>query len=167
MPHPADTDIIQLIEEIAPESLLVVDLKEPNSLKEQLRQHPQWKVRRIHDGNLLGRIASSGQHDVAVLRNTLEYLDKTQAGIVISRLRDLHSRRLLALVTVEPDSSAEDSIQSHWHDAELIAYGMTQLAAYPDGRHLYEYNILSYKNVPDWLNARNWANPELWDKYRW
>jgi len=166
MSHPADTDIIQLIEEIAPDNLLVMDLKEPGSLENHLRQHPQWKVRRIHDGDLLERIDSSGQHDVAVLRNTLEYLDKTQAGIVISRLRDLYSRRLLALVPVN-SHPAQGSVQSEWRDAELIAYGMTRLAAYPDGRHLYEYNILSYKNVPDWLNAKNWANPELWDKYRW
>lgn len=166
MSHPAETDIVQLIEEIAPENLLVIDLKEPHSLELHLRRHPQWKVRRIHGGDLLEEIASSGQHDVAVVCNTLEYLEKTQAGIVISRLRDLYSRRLLALVSVTPDQT-RDSVQSKWQDAELIAFGMTQLATYPDGRHLYEYNILSYKNVPDWLNAKNWANPELWDKYRW
>lgn len=165
MAHPADIDVIQLVEEIAPESLLIMDLKEPDSLDDHLRRHPEWKVRKIHNGDLLEQIVSSGRHDVAVLRNTLEYLDKTRAGIVISRLRDVYSRRLLALVPV--DSTADDSLHSAWQDADLIAYGMNQLAAYPDGRHLYEYNILNYKNVPDWLNAKNWANPELWDKYRW
>lgn len=164
MSHPADIDIIELIEEIAPESLLIVDLKEPDSFDSHFRRHPEWNVRKIHNGDPLERIASSGQHDVAVLRNTLEYLDKTRAGIVISRLRDLYSRRLLALVPIDSNG---DPLQSAWRDADLIAYGMTQLAAYPDGRHLYEYNILNYKNVPDWLNAKNWANPELWDKYRW
>lgn len=165
MSHPADTDIIQLVEEIAPESLLIVDLKEPDSLDGHLRQHPEWTVRKIHNSDVHEHITSSGQHDVAILRNTLEYLDKVRAGIVISRLRDVYSRRLLALVPI--DSNAGASSQSTWQDADLIAYGMNQLAAYPDGRHLYEYNILNYKNVPDWLNAKNWANPELWDKYRW
>ena len=28
----------------------------------------------------------------------------------------------------------------------------------------YAYNISSYKNMPDWLNSDNWANPELWEK---
>ena len=37
----------------------------------------------------------------------------------------------------------------------------------PSNLILYEYNILSYKKIPDWLNAKNWANPELWDQYRW
>lgn len=165
MSHPADTDIIQLIEEIAPASLLIVDLKDPESLDQHLRRHPEWKVRRINGGDVLEHIASSGQHDVAILRNTLEHLNKTQAGVVISRLRDLYSRRLLVLVPIASDSKG--SPQSTWQDADLIAYGMTRLAAYPDRRHLYEYNILNYKNVPDWLNAKSWANPELWDKYRW
>ena len=28
----------------------------------------------------------------------------------------------------------------------------------------YAYNISSYKNIPDWLNSDNLANPELWEK---
>ncbi|MDG4868168.1 DUF6231 family protein [Guyparkeria sp. 1SP6A2] len=32
---------------------------------------------------------------------------------------------------------------------------------------VFKYDILDYKHTPDWLNARNWANPELWGKYRW
>jgi hypothetical protein len=29
------------------------------------------------------------------------------------------------------------------------------------------FDVGSYKATPDWLNARHWANPQLWDKYRW
>lgn len=32
---------------------------------------------------------------------------------------------------------------------------------------VFNYDIRDYKHTPDWLNARNWANPELWGKYRW
>ena len=31
----------------------------------------------------------------------------------------------------------------------------------------WQFNILTYKQVPDWLNARFWANPENWTKFRW
>ena len=31
----------------------------------------------------------------------------------------------------------------------------------------WQFNILTYKQVPDWLNARFWANPENWNKFRW
>jgi hypothetical protein len=30
------------------------------------------------------------------------------------------------------------------------------------GIALYRHDIASYKNVPDWLNARFWAHPERW-----
>ena len=30
-----------------------------------------------------------------------------------------------------------------------------------------EFNIQDYKVSPDWLSARHWAHPELWDIYRW
>jgi hypothetical protein len=29
---------------------------------------------------------------------------------------------------------------------------------------LYEYDIATYKPVPDWLNARFWAHPERWER---
>jgi hypothetical protein len=30
------------------------------------------------------------------------------------------------------------------------------------GMRIHEYDIETYKNVPDWLNSRFWANPERW-----
>lgn len=29
---------------------------------------------------------------------------------------------------------------------------------------LYQFNLATYKPVPDWLNSRYWAHPENWDK---
>ena len=29
---------------------------------------------------------------------------------------------------------------------------------------LFIYDIAEYKDNPDWLNNKNWANPELWEK---
>jgi hypothetical protein len=165
MSHPSDTDILQIAEEISPQRVLLIDLSSDEEFVTLLKQHADWNISAIHDGDIVGRIESSGQHDLAILRNTLEYLDKTRAGIVLSRLRDLYSRRLLALAPIDREIS--DTMQSTWCDSDLIAYGMKLLSSYPDGRHLYEYNILNYKNVPDWLNAKHWANPELWDKHRW
>lgn len=49
-------------------------------------------------------------------------------------------------------------------DQQLVSLGFTRQAA--DGP-VYLFDIETYKRTPDWLNARHWANPELWDKYRW
>ena len=32
---------------------------------------------------------------------------------------------------------------------------------------LYTYDLYEYKQVPDWLNAKFWANPENFGKYWW
>ena len=32
---------------------------------------------------------------------------------------------------------------------------------------LFTYDLLDYKQVPDWLNSRFWANPENFGKYWW
>ena len=29
---------------------------------------------------------------------------------------------------------------------------------------VFIYDITAYKDNPDWLNNKNWANPELWEK---
>ncbi|ELA08705.1 hypothetical protein MOMA_09106 [Moraxella macacae 0408225] len=33
--------------------------------------------------------------------------------------------------------------------------------------NLYQFNLFDYKQLPDWLNSKFWANPENWDKFRW
>lgn len=32
----------------------------------------------------------------------------------------------------------------------------------PNSMNLYDYDLETYKTVPDWLNARYWAHPERW-----
>ena len=70
----------------------------------------------------------------------------------IAHARDIGARRCLAWVV---DHAA-------WPDDELRALGFSPVAP-----QLWGYNIADYKPVPDWLNPRHWANPELWDKHRW
>lgn len=70
----------------------------------------------------------------------------------IARARDIDARRCPAWIC---DSTA-------WPDDTLRALGFS-----PVTEHLWGYNIADYKPVPDWLNPRHWANPELWDKHRW
>ena len=83
---------------------------------------------------------------------------------VLSRVRDLHADRVLHVST---------SID--WTISDSLALGFTQLVPDASKSHsadsrqfnLFEFDIHHYKGVPDWLNARHWANPELWGKHRW
>lgn len=71
----------------------------------------------------------------------------------LTRLRDLLARRLLVFAAPA-------------HADTLRALGLHCLS---DGgqQTVWQFNILDYKQVPDWFNAKFWANPENWDKYRW
>lgn len=73
----------------------------------------------------------------------------------LTRLRDLLARRVLVLAIPEFTPllrSLGFSQIEHIEDANII---------------IWQFNILSYKQVPDWLNSKYWANPENWGKYRW
>lgn len=76
----------------------------------------------------------------------------------LAALRDLHAGAVLAVA--EQDAPLSDAgwralgFTTHRRDART-------------GTALQGFNLYDYKQRPDWLNARNWANPELWDVYRW
>lgn len=71
----------------------------------------------------------------------------------LTHLRDLLARRVL--VVAYGDQSAG-----------LRALGFSQIEKIEDWE-LWQFNILEYKQIPDWLNSKYWANPENFDKYRW
>lgn len=73
----------------------------------------------------------------------------------ITRLRDLLARRVLILASPQ-------------HTPLLRALGFSQIEQLEEADLIiWQFNILSYKQVPDWLNSKYWANPENWGKYRW
>ena len=73
----------------------------------------------------------------------------------ITRLRDLLARRVLVLA-------------HPCHTPLLRSLGFSQIEHIDEADIIiWQFNILSYKQVPDWLNSKYWANPENWDKYRW
>lgn len=100
------------------------------------------------------------RHDLAVtwLPPTLPARDALH---LLSALRDLHARQLLAFVPL----TAYD-----WHEDTLLGLGLQRQARFEHEGQVYEawsFDIRTYKAVPDWLNPRFWANPENWNKYRW
>ena len=47
----------------------------------------------------------------------------------------------------------------------LFSYGYKYHGPSDDNLfQVFIYEISSYKDNPDWLNNKNWANPELWEK---
>lgn len=55
-------------------------------------------------------------------------------------------------------------------DIDLLSLGFIRYAETATGSvtsRWYLFDLMTYKPVPDWLNARFWANPDNWDKFRW
>jgi len=106
--------------------------------------------------------------DMGIVTDTLEYLDKREAFRLLARLRDLYTERFCATVRI---GDAWPDLKSRWSRNDLLAIGMSLVNSYDDGDgrslQLCKYDIATYKATPRWLSPDNWANPELWNKYRW
>jgi hypothetical protein len=153
------------LRERRPESILSIGVDDPGLFDRYLAAHPEAIVHRLDAGALLGDTRDLPRFDLALVANTLERLDARQAGILISRLRDLHARRLLVLV---PIGEGWPGSRSRWEPGDLLGFGMRRLAVYrtPQGPvHFYRFDLSDYKLTPEWLSPKDWANPEMWDKY--
>lgn len=90
---------------------------------------------------------------VALIIDALNALDAAAARARIAHVRNFIAPRLL----VACDSRCALS------DLDFIALGFDLLTEDKAcATSLYLYDIETYKQVPDWLNARYWAHPERW-----
>lgn len=109
------------------------------------------------------QLASQGHQDMAIIAGELDALDERASARLLSQLRDLYA----AWVIVVTD---RDSPPPGLTRRDMVGLGFSLLgdALHDDTPvHVYEFDMATYKTTPDWLNSRYWANPELWDKYRW
>ena len=81
---------------------------------------------------------------------------------LISQLRDVLAARVFVIAASKEDAVLRRSalISLGFHRAEVSVENAGK-------RPWYIFEMAHYKVTPDWLNARHWANPELWDKFRW
>lgn len=85
-------------------------------------------------------------------------IDASYHSIAI-RLRDLFAEQSL-LLTYTPSS------ELNFASLGYIPLTIETPDELPD-LISWQFNLYDYKQRPDWLNAKYWANPENFDKYRW
>ena len=81
---------------------------------------------------------------------------------LLTGLRNLSASRIAVLVDTER--------ATEWQENDFFALALQRRARFSqDGQSLtlYSYDLAEYKSVPDWLNSKYWANPEMFDKYWW
>ena len=90
---------------------------------------------------------------------------------LLMRYRDLYAAHLLIAIDSTIDLKAygftpfdilnESSIEANSSSAIDIP---SPASSSPT---LWQFNLYDYKQLPNWLNADYWANPENWGKHRW
>ena len=86
--------------------------------------------------------------------DALNGLDAQQAQHLISQTRLYIAPRIL--LAVRTDCVLDEDM--------FIALGFALAATDTTANvRIHEYDLDTYKTVPDWLNARFWAHPERWE----
>jgi len=160
------SSITTLLEEIRPRSILVIGPHVPRTLARYQEADSECRIDHLAGRGSSQRLDTLGMYDLVFVSGVIENMDKSEAGVLLAKLRDLHARRLIVAV-----SSDQRKTRAHrWQETDLLAYGL-HLRARHTGEdkpiQLFEFDISNYKTTPDWLNSKYWAHPELFDKYRW
>ena len=164
-------DIETLINECQPRSLLVIGDQAELFIQDYVAQKrmlgQECSVTSLAIEDALDYLQKSLRFDVCIVTDALEFLDKERAGQLIAALRDLRTDRFLIVVRI---GDQWEKLNSTWQTVDLLAYGLKLVNRYHSENkpiHVYKYDILTYKKTPQWLNASNWANPQLWERFRW
>ena len=101
------------------------------------------------------------RYDLAVVNVASAQCDQTVLQHALVRLRDLFAKKILVV--------ADNSITPLLRALGFSQFNPVDLgsSSVSNAVQLWQFNNLTYKRVPDWLNAKFWANPEHFDKYRW
>nr|WP_221189698.1 DUF6231 family protein [Azomonas macrocytogenes] len=113
------------------------------------------------EGAPLPQALAGQRYDMAIIADCLEHLPKRTGLELLGGLRNLNANRLAVLI----DLQAAD-----WQLTDFYALALKVNQRFQrDGQvlTLFTYDLLDYKQVPDWLNAKFWANPHLFGKFWW
>jgi hypothetical protein len=98
---------------------------------------------------------------VAVVSHVLESLPKREAESWLGLIKNTLSPHVILI------THPELCQQQGWTFNDYLAMGFRHFAGSEEGLQLFTYAIENYQLKRDWLNNRFWANPVLYDKYRW
>lgn len=87
---------------------------------------------------------------------------------LLMRYRDLYAAHVLIALDDTVDLKAYgftpfDVLNEQPSEDKVINKAISS----SDSATLWQFNLYDYKQLPNWLNADYWANPENWGKNRW
>jgi hypothetical protein len=149
-----------LLDRYSPAKLLLLGASELPALSAFQNVHPDCSVSLAPATALTPELAAQ-RFDLALLVDCLEHMPKREGLQLLGGIRNLNASRVAVLVDLQA---------SDWRETDFFALAMQASEQFQrEGQtlHLFTYDLLDYKQVPDWLNAKFWANPENFGKYWW
>ena len=149
-----------LLDSYAPQRVLVVGASQFPALEAYKQAHPDVHVTQAMPGALPADVAAQ-RFDLALAVDCLEHLSKREGLELLGGIRNLNASRIAVLA----DLTACD-----WKETDFYALALQNNERFQRDEQiltLFTYDLREYKQVPDWLNARFWANPENFGKYWW
>ncbi|CAD5198338.1 DUF6231 family protein [Pseudomonas sp. FEN] len=149
-----------LLDRYAPQTLLLVGAGSFPALEAFQAAHPEAQLACAAPGALPAELAAR-RFDLALVVDCLEHLPKRDGRQLLGGIRNLNASRIAVLV---------DMTASGWQDSDFFALALQSSERFARDEQvltLFTYDLKEYKQVPDWLNAKFWANPENFGKYWW
>jgi len=158
--HTPQEALAALLDAQQPARLLVVAASRFPALDAFIEAHPNTVLGYALPGALPAELAAE-RFDLAVIVDCLEHLDRRAGQELLGGIRNLNASRLAVLA---------DLAASPWRETDFYALALQKTATFKRGEQtlgLFTYDLREYKQAPDWLNARFWANPQHFGKYWW
>ena len=149
-----------LLDRYAPASVLLIGVQDFPALQAFQDAHPDTEVARAVPGALPAELAAR-RFDLALVVDCLEHLPKRSGLELLGGIRNLNASRIAVLA---------DLHACGWQDTDFYSLALQVSERFTRNEQvltLFTYDLREYKQVPDWLNAKYWANPENFGKYWW
>ena len=126
----------------------------------------------VDNGDLLEELGSCTYESIDSLENYKKNVfSDDELVVIVSDLRSLSDSEFLRnnyglhnimLLIANDDKFKENSTK---YMNMFFGYGYKYFGSSNNNKvQVFIYDISEYKDNPDWLNNKNWANPELWEK---
>lgn len=149
-----------VLDRYAPQTLLLIGAGSFPALEAFQQAHPGTEVVHAGPGALPADVAAR-RFDLALALDCLEHLPKRDGLNLLGGIRNLNASRIAVLA---------DLNACGWQETDFFSLALQASERFQREDQvltLFTYDLLEYKQVPDWLNSRFWANPENFGKYWW
>lgn len=158
--HTPQQALAALLDQQAPQRLLMIGAQEFPALQAFKQAHPETEVFCAMPGPLPSELAAQ-RFDLALVVDCLEHMPKRAGLELLGGIRNLNASRIAVLA---------DLPACGWQDTDFYSLALQLTDRFTRDEQvltLFTYDLREYKQVPDWLNSRFWANPENFGKYWW